>query len=429
VQGDIALITDDRAGLYVVDVLDPTVPELVTGFYTTDDALAVAITGDHAVVAARSAGIEIINIPSLLATRVVATLPGPTYGVATRGTHAYLAGGEAGLQVVDVADPTAPLVVGSLPTTGEIRRVALGEGAIAFVKDTAAGVLVVDVADPTSPAVVCTLESIGSFDDLVVENGFAYVASGSGPSAMQVLDFSSPAAPSLIGGLDQGVRGLAVADDLVYLAAGEQGLQIYPVQCDLPVPGEGVRLEAIRTAEGLVITWRLGGSQSYLGFHLYRASEGSRAFEPLNDRPIRATADRRRIFEFVDRTVVSGQSYVYRLEAVRMDGEAEILAEYAYSVGGTAPRHLALHQNHPNPFNPATSIRFDLPETAHVKLRIYDVGGRLVRSLVDENLIPESYALIWDGRDEQSREVGSGVYFYRLDVGDRVLTRRLVLIR
>jgi hypothetical protein len=134
-------------------------------------------------------------------------------------------------------------------------------------------------------------------------------------------------------------------------------------------------------------------------------------------------------YEFVDRTVVSGRTYVYRLEVLRLDGAAEIIAEQTISVGGSAPRQLALHQNHPNPFNPSTSIRFDLPETAHVKLRIYDVGGRLVRSLVDESLLPEFYALTWDGRDEQSREVGSGVYFYRLDVGDRVLTRRLVLIR
>ncbi len=94
------------------------------------------------------------------------------------------------------------------------------------------------------------------------------------------------------------------------------------------------------------------------------------------------------------------------------------------------PASFALHPCAPNPFNPQTRIRFDLPVTAEVGLEIYDVAGRLVRKLLaGERLSPGVHERTWRGRDQVGRSVAAGVYFYRLDAGSYSETRRMTLIK
>ncbi len=83
----------------------------------------------------------------------------------------------------------------------------------------------------------------------------------------------------------------------------------------------------------------------------------------------------------------------------------------------------------PNPFNPRTTIRFELPEGGAVRLSVFDVAGRLVRTLVDGGLAQGSHEYAWDGRDEAGRAVGSGSYLARLEFGGRVETVRMGLVR
>jgi spore coat protein A len=89
----------------------------------------------------------------------------------------------------------------------------------------------------------------------------------------------------------------------------------------------------------------------------------------------------------------------------------------------------SLGQNEPNPFNPMTTIRFNLDSNRHTALRVYDVAGRLVRTLVDRDLNAGEHVVVWDGRNQAGLETPSGVYFYRLLDGQRVLTRRMTLLR
>lgn len=93
------------------------------------------------------------------------------------------------------------------------------------------------------------------------------------------------------------------------------------------------------------------------------------------------------------------------------------------------PQTLRLQPCQPNPFNPRTTISFDLPEAGPVRLAVYDVAGSLVRTLVDEHLSPGRHEAVWDGRDRSGRESGSGTYLARLDWGGSVRTTGLVLVR
>jgi hypothetical protein len=102
---------------------------------------------------------------------------------------------------------------------------------------------------------------------------------------------------------------------------------------------------------------------------------------------------------------------------------------------GVVERHagrgagLGLSQNYPNPFNPTTTISFTLPESSKVTLSIYDVEGRLVKTLLDETVGEGYQERIWDGKDAGGNHAGSGVYFYRLTAGAKTLTKKMVLLK
>ncbi|MFC2093895.1 T9SS type A sorting domain-containing protein [Bacteroidota bacterium] len=87
------------------------------------------------------------------------------------------------------------------------------------------------------------------------------------------------------------------------------------------------------------------------------------------------------------------------------------------------PSSFSLSQNYPNPFNPTTNIRFDLPRSGSVKLVVFDALGREVATLVNEKLAPGTYEVDWNGS-----EYPSGVYFYRIQAGDFVETKKMLLV-
>lgn len=93
------------------------------------------------------------------------------------------------------------------------------------------------------------------------------------------------------------------------------------------------------------------------------------------------------------------------------------------------PTEFTLYQNHPNPFNPETRIRFALPKDAHVKLSIFNSLGQRVRVLVDEERGRGVYVAHWDARDENSTPVSSGIYIYQLVAGEQVFYRKMLYIQ
>jgi hypothetical protein len=128
---------------------------------------------------------------------------------------------------------------------------------------------------------------------------------------------------------------------------------------------------------------------------------------------------------YSDGTVVTGQTYVYKLEIVDNDRsffspEVEVAVKRL---------QLELTQNNPNPFNPTTTIGYTVPMQSLVTLTIYDVTGRFVATLINDSRSAGRYSAVWNGQSASGETVGSGVYFYRLQVGNQSLTRKMVLLK
>jgi hypothetical protein len=93
------------------------------------------------------------------------------------------------------------------------------------------------------------------------------------------------------------------------------------------------------------------------------------------------------------------------------------------------PGRFTLSQNIPNPFNPVTTIVFNVPRRTNVNISVYDVTGRLVRVLLDKEVESGRMEIMWDGTDLRGRNVGSGVYLYRMTSEDFEKTNKMILMR
>lgn len=134
---------------------------------------------------------------------------------------------------------------------------------------------------------------------------------------------------------------------------------------------------------------------------------------PVHDEPVKS--------DTID--VVSGDNLV-------RDYTITLLSITAPMAGGNLPVDYALGDNYPNPFNPSTTITYQLPEAGHVTLRIYDLTGKVVNTLVGEYRPAGYHQVVWNGRDSRSAPVATGVYFYRIVAGKSYTeTRKMVLIK
>ena len=93
------------------------------------------------------------------------------------------------------------------------------------------------------------------------------------------------------------------------------------------------------------------------------------------------------------------------------------------------PEQFALHHNYPNPFNPSTTINYDLPENSYVRLTIYDITGKRIRTLVNQSQTSGNRTVVWDGRDNFGRTVSGGVYLYSIEAGSFRQTRKMLLLK
>ncbi|MDD3967021.1 MAG: T9SS type A sorting domain-containing protein, partial [Candidatus Marinimicrobia bacterium] len=172
------------------------------------------------------------------------------------------------------------------------------------------------------------------------------------------------------------------------------------------VPAEG-------TYEEWVLQLQAGTEPVTVSWTLGLLPEGMQAaFAPEGD------AEFRDMQIVTDITISDAQQLIVRMGA-NVVGIAEDILPSAFT----------LEANYPNPFNPMTSIRYAIPEAARVRLSVYDLSGRRVRTLVNAIENPGFRQVVWDGRNDAGDALSSGVYLYRLEAGNIVQTRKMLFLK
>ena len=97
--------------------------------------------------------------------------------------------------------------------------------------------------------------------------------------------------------------------------------------------------------------------------------------------------------------------------------------------GDLLPKNYTLHDKYPNPFNPTTTLRFDLPQVSSITLTIYNMLGQKVRTFNMQNTSAGYHSITWDATNDLGEQVGAGVYLYQLQAKDFVKTRKMVLLK
>lgn len=217
------------------------------------------------------------------------------------------------------------------------------------------------------------------------------------------------------------VRARTEVPGEVFVSVSDSG---YSVDNIVPPPPSGFTVD-YNYVGGTRLVWNHSEEPDVDHYRIYRDIEFS--FDPGPEDLVRETADT----NWVD-TVEEGWLYYYRVSAVDDAGNESWRVSPEMTTDSepdAMPRAALLHQNVPNPFNPATIIRFELAVRARVRLAVFDVQGRLIRTLVDSELPAGGNEILWNGRDDRDRRVASGVYFYRLETPAAALSRKMVLMR
>lgn len=176
------------------------------------------------------------------------------------------------------------------------------------------------------------------------------------------------------------------------------------------------------------LEWQAPNAEDYTGFNLYRRMDDEEYGDPHVTLPAAQTT----YSESADPA-----TYYYVVSAMYDDNESAYSNEISVSVPVSAddglltnvPANYELAQNHPNPFNPATEIRYALPEKTQLSLKIYDISGKLIKTLKDDIQDAGYHSVIWNGNDEAGNAVSSGIYIYRLESDNYRQSKRMIMLK
>jgi len=181
---------------------------------------------------------------------------------------------------------------------------------------------------------------------------------------------------------------------------------------------------AYDAAAGNALAWEPCPDADVAGYCVYRGESSD--FEPGPETLVNTTAST----SWTDR-VANGWRFHYKVSALDTNGNesAAIEAEHVTGRPDGPPASYALYPNIPNPFNPTTTIRYDVPAGGgDVMLVVYDVRGRQVKTLVSEHRPEGRWRVEWDGADDRGNHASSGVYFCRLRAGEYEATIKMVFL-
>lgn len=258
-----------------------------------------------------------------------------------------------------------------------------------------------------------------------------------------VYNISNPVAPEFVqyittrdfsGDAAAGTAGNLGPEGLIFIPAGESpngknllvvtyeisgSVQIFAIDEGV-VPVELASFSASPVENGVMLNWSTASENNNKGFDIERSEDGKN-FNKIASVAGNGTTNEENNYTYIDHSKFSGHVF-YRLKQVDLNGEFEYSNIVEVNVG--IPGEFSLAQNYPNPFNPSTKISFSISREGPVSLKVYNVLGKEVATLVNENIVPGYYSVNFSGAN-----LSSGVYLYRLESAGLISVRKMNLVK
>ncbi len=423
-----AYIADGKGGLQTLDVSKPEMPIWLNSFVANGNAYALDVHNDGAKtlvgIANGIGGLKIVELSEPYNGQVVKDIHAisGSHGalcVQIEDNHAYV-GTDSGMEIINLMTEEPVLHVN---TPNPVWGIEIKDG---YAYLCAGSLYVVDVNDPKRSRIVSRHEISGDAYKITCNSEYAFVAALEG--GVYIFDISDVLRPQPISHFPTDGAATYVTSDesSMYVLDNRNGL----LQIDIQNPQQP-RLISSFTETELPITAALNANHIYL--------LDSKSIQIIDTRSMERVTRWRQIQSPYDLAVDNGTLYLcdlFQLSMFRIRTDDSNLA-VEESIERTtfqpilppSPSRTLLFQNYPNPFNPDTWIPYTLSKPVNVSLSIYDVQGRLIIDISLGFQQIGEHSVHWNGRNREGESVASGIYFYTLNAGEFSATRRMFLRR
>jgi photosystem II stability/assembly factor-like uncharacterized protein len=230
---------------------------------------------------------------------------------------------------------------------------------------------------------------------------------------------------SQLSGTTSGLKAVYFTDINTGWVVGQSGTILKTTNGGIPVELTSFLVTAKQNS--VLLEWTTATEINNQGFEIERQSIGGE-FEKIGYVAGSGTTTEPNEYSFTDNNVSSG-TYTYRLKQIDFDGSFEYSKIVEVEVG--SPTEFSLSQNYPNPFNPTTSLQYTIGNRQFVTIRVYDLLGREIATLINEEKPAGNYEVEFNAANLPAgrQDLPSGIYFYRIKAGSYINTKKMVLLR
>ena len=262
------------------------------------------------------------------------------------------------------------------------------------------------------------------YERVIIDN-FPYFVNGLGGRSKYSFDTPIPGSEVRYND-DYGAMLIEANEDSInfkFIAVTEEVIDTYTLYSIIPV--ELISFSGKAIGSNIHLNWITATELNNYGFTVEKRQTSDvkrdKIWDEIGFVPGYGTTTEKQVYSFIDESAPSGK-YQFRLKQIDYDGTFEYSNIVEVVVG--IPSEFSVEQNYPNPFNPTTKINFVIPKSSFVNLKVYDVHGNKIATLISEQKTAGEYEIEFDGS-----ELTSGVYFYQLKTGSYIETKKMVLLR
>ncbi len=468
IKDTLAFVWEEYDGFEVVDIADTSDIYVLAHepyLYNFPEGVSGPVDGCFDSTTAFIAGInglwtvDVGNLPAVTSLSFLGTGYADMSSISTdTSNHAFLSEMYGGLKIIDFTDPSSPQLVGQYDPDEKVRNVvASGDKAYVLCDSD---MVILDVSDISNPTVIGKVafgdtinDDIGlnAFGALAVLNSTVYVARSS--KILYAVDVSIPSSPVIKDSESTPGVPLTLAKSGNYLYVADFGLGIQVLNINKPFQLEQSGFIKVSGMGGLLIN----GEDLFLSadsvFSIYRIMDsldlqlvgrcnGVTSLQVANANNFSYTTDGNNFYIIDVRDpaspfVVYSYPMLYQCVSLASYGNLVFLARHVNSLlimannlvtklekRPSGPQVFDLYQNYPNPFNPSTNIGFQIPKAGMVILRVHDILGREIATLINQKLQAGNYSVSFS-----NTKLASGVYFYSLSLNGEMITRKMEFLK